>query len=67
MVMPSQSKQEWGFGNKDPAIHDLCGKILWRCSWSQGNKPMAKGGAQHSARCDSRIKLCVLSSIPKSQ
>eukprot|EP00957_Ditylum_brightwellii_P120817 9214885-Ditylum_brightwellii.AAC.1 len=33
----------------------------------QGNNPLAKGGAQHSAGCNSYIKLCVLSSIPKSQ
>eukprot|EP00957_Ditylum_brightwellii_P126780 9663932-Ditylum_brightwellii.AAC.1 len=33
----------------------------------QGNKPLAKGRAQHSAGCDSHIKWCVLSSIPKSQ
>eukprot|EP00957_Ditylum_brightwellii_P051449 3900538-Ditylum_brightwellii.AAC.1 len=33
----------------------------------QGNKPLAKEGAQQSAGCDSRIKLCVLSSIPKPQ
>eukprot|EP00957_Ditylum_brightwellii_P202468 15330278-Ditylum_brightwellii.AAC.1 len=33
----------------------------------QGNNPLAKGRAQQSAGCDSHIKLCVLSSIPKSQ
>eukprot|EP00957_Ditylum_brightwellii_P046896 3559476-Ditylum_brightwellii.AAC.1 len=33
----------------------------------QGTSPLAKGGAQHSAGCDSHTKLCVLSSIPKSQ
>eukprot|EP00957_Ditylum_brightwellii_P159617 12150267-Ditylum_brightwellii.AAC.1 len=33
----------------------------------QGNNPLSKGGDTHSAGCDSHIKLCVLSSIPKSQ
>eukprot|EP00957_Ditylum_brightwellii_P079003 6008849-Ditylum_brightwellii.AAC.1 len=33
----------------------------------QGNNPSAKGGAQQLAGCDSHIKLCVLSSISKSQ
>eukprot|EP00957_Ditylum_brightwellii_P011931 900092-Ditylum_brightwellii.AAC.1 len=33
----------------------------------QGNNPLAKGGALHSAGCDSHIKLCVLPIIPKSQ
>eukprot|EP00957_Ditylum_brightwellii_P082883 6301460-Ditylum_brightwellii.AAC.1 len=33
----------------------------------QENNPLVKGGAQHSACCDSHIKLCVLSSIQKSQ
>eukprot|EP00957_Ditylum_brightwellii_P158844 12090275-Ditylum_brightwellii.AAC.1 len=32
-----------------------------------GEQPLEKGRAQHSAGCDSHIKLCLMSSIPKSQ
>eukprot|EP00957_Ditylum_brightwellii_P168919 12857216-Ditylum_brightwellii.AAC.1 len=34
-VKPSQSKRKQGAGNKEPAIYDLCGEILWRWSWSK--------------------------------
>eukprot|EP00957_Ditylum_brightwellii_P027996 2114680-Ditylum_brightwellii.AAC.1 len=27
MVMPSQLKREWGAGNKEPVIQDLCDEI----------------------------------------
>eukprot|EP00957_Ditylum_brightwellii_P159371 12131459-Ditylum_brightwellii.AAC.1 len=30
-----------------------------------GNNPLAKGGTQYSVECDSHIKMCVLSIIPK--
>eukprot|EP00957_Ditylum_brightwellii_P033411 2531154-Ditylum_brightwellii.AAC.1 len=33
----------------------------------QRNNPSTKGQTQHSAGCDSHIKLCVLSSISTSQ
>eukprot|EP00957_Ditylum_brightwellii_P006639 504097-Ditylum_brightwellii.AAC.1 len=38
-----------------------------RDSRRQGNNPLAKGRAQQSTGCDSHIKVCVLSSIPKSK
>eukprot|EP00957_Ditylum_brightwellii_P134984 10292134-Ditylum_brightwellii.AAC.1 len=44
--------------NSAAGVRDCC---------RQGNSPLAKGEAHHSAGCDSHIKLCVLSSIQKSQ